>query len=104
MLTKLVGQHRSVEPVEGQVASIDHVHERIQQLGFLARLLPEAVLMTTLNETQRLHLFHLPNSHIRPCTGDASMRPDISCIHWPACALAESAASRSPISSASSWW
>ena len=34
MLTELVREHRGIEPVEGHVAPIDHINQRIEHLGF----------------------------------------------------------------------
>src|SRR5258708_39250803 len=55
MLTKLMAQHGGVEPVEGQLAPIDHFDQAFQYFGFLTDLVAKAELLIALDEAQRLH-------------------------------------------------
>jgi len=42
MLPELVAQDGGVEPVEGEIPAVNHVHQRIQDLGFLSDFVSEA--------------------------------------------------------------
>src|SRR5690349_2704378 len=61
MLTKLVRKHSSVEPVEREIAAVDHFDEGIQDFGLLPDLVAEAEMLAPFDEAQRLQRArHIP--------------------------------------------
>jgi hypothetical protein len=50
MLAELVAQDRRVEPVEVQVATVDHLDQCLENLGLLTRHVAEAELLVSLYE------------------------------------------------------
>lgn len=53
MLTKLMGKHRGVEPIEGKLAAVHHFHHRVEHLGFFPDLVFEAKKVASLGQAQR---------------------------------------------------
>jgi hypothetical protein len=58
MLAKLMREDGGVKPIEGKLAPMDHIHQRIEHLGFLSDFISKAEVVTTLNQAQCLHLVH----------------------------------------------
>src|SRR5690349_2192033 len=56
LLAELVGQHRRVEPVERKVPPVHGFHQRLEHLRLLPLLVPEAKVLATLHQAQRLDL------------------------------------------------
>src|SRR5437868_3231353 len=71
MLAELVGEHGGVEPVEAQVAAIDHFHQRVQHLCLVPYLVAEAEVLLTFHETER------------PDLGHKTLSPSASMSHLP---------------------
>jgi hypothetical protein len=56
MLAKLMGEDGGIKPVEGEVAPVDHFHQRIKHLRLVSHLIAEAEVLAALHETEHLHL------------------------------------------------
>ena len=66
MLTKLMRKHGGIKPVEGILALVDQFNQRIEHLGFLPRLIPEAKLVATFHKAQSLHRFLIRHTLLLP--------------------------------------
>ena len=51
MLTKLMGEDGGVKPVEAEFAAMDHVDQRAEDAGFLARFVAETEMMAAFDQT-----------------------------------------------------
>src|SRR6266513_1021929 len=76
MLAELVGEDGGVEPVEAQLAPVHHVHQRVQHLRLLARLVAETEVLAALDEAQRLDVSS--GSSASPSSHAASLRSRVS--------------------------
>src|SRR5262245_55992157 len=75
MLPELMGDDRGVEPVECQLAAVDHIHQRVEHLRLLPHLIAEAEMLLALNQTQGLNDRRL-GRHCHSCYSRcASPRP-----------------------------
>ena len=53
MLPELVGEHGGVEPVERELAPVDHFHQRVEHLDLLPHLVAEAEVVRALHQAER---------------------------------------------------
>ena len=56
MLAKLVRENCGIKPIEGKVATIDHLDETFEHLGFFPNLIAEAEVMATFDKAQHTNL------------------------------------------------
>src|SRR5437764_944879 len=54
MLAELVGEDGGVEPVERELAAVDHVDQRVQHLALLPHFVAEAEVLAALDQADRL--------------------------------------------------
>lgn len=59
MLPELMREDGGVKPVERQVATIDHVDQRIEHPGLLPDLVPKAEVLLSFDQTECSHDGHV---------------------------------------------